>query len=474
MNFKSILYSPWTLLPILSIVLRFFSFFPFVIDHDESTYIVIARDLLNNNLYFKEVIDTKPIGIFWIYALLEILTNNSIFWIRFLCALVTGLTAIFVFKFSSKWTQNKFSAWASAVIYLVSISVFKRWGVSPNTEIFFNLFTILSFYLILFNTSTISKVFAGVSFGFGFIIKYVILADILAISLFLLSLAFVNRKLIKDGLLKLVPIFIGFLLPLIIVIYYYYQNEALNLLYHFTFQVTSRYPSSFRILDVLQFYGDFIIRFLPLLIMGIFALKANNSFLHKFQFLFIVWIFLDILVISIPGKNFEHYFIQLLLPMSLLSGAFFSIESVKNQVHNFSRKWSIIASFIFLILILHFQKNAYYDKPEILRDVKAYLATELKSGETIYTGNYQQLLYFLLNLKSPTAYIHSSLLWNPDHIHALQIDLEQEINKILNTKPRFIVLMEPIPPGIFFEKIKAQYSINKIFENRILIWELNK
>lgn len=160
--------------------------------------------------------------------------------------------------------------------------------------------------------------------------------------------------------------------------------------------------------------------------------------------------------------------------MSLLSGAFFSIESVKNQVHNFSRKWSLMASFIFLILILHFQKNAYFDKPEILRDVKAYLATELKSGETIYTGNYQQLLYFLLNLKSPTAYIHSSLLWNPDHIHALQIDLEQEINKILNTKPRFIVLMEPIPPGIFFEKIKAQYSINKIFENRILIWELNK
>jgi hypothetical protein len=55
------------LLILWSVILRFFSFFPAVISHDESTYLVIARGLLEGKTYFVDLIDTKPIGIFVLY-----------------------------------------------------------------------------------------------------------------------------------------------------------------------------------------------------------------------------------------------------------------------------------------------------------------------------------------------------------------------------------------------------------------------
>ena len=63
----------------LSLVMRFFSFFPSVMDHDESTYLVIADALRQGNVYLRDVIDTKPIGIFTLFAVFQILFGKSIF-----------------------------------------------------------------------------------------------------------------------------------------------------------------------------------------------------------------------------------------------------------------------------------------------------------------------------------------------------------------------------------------------------------
>ena len=55
----------------VSVGLRFFSFFPSVLDHDESTYLIIGRDILNGKILYTDVTDTKPVGIFLFYAVLS-------------------------------------------------------------------------------------------------------------------------------------------------------------------------------------------------------------------------------------------------------------------------------------------------------------------------------------------------------------------------------------------------------------------
>lgn len=126
---------------VAAVGLRFFSFFPSVLDHDESTYMIIGRDILNGKSLYTDVTDTKPVGIFLFYAGLEFLTGNSIFWKRFVFAIVVGLTAFLVFKVSKKLFENRKVAFASGIIYIFYTSVWNYHGRSPNTELLFNLFT---------------------------------------------------------------------------------------------------------------------------------------------------------------------------------------------------------------------------------------------------------------------------------------------------------------------------------------------
>jgi 4-amino-4-deoxy-L-arabinose transferase-like glycosyltransferase len=92
-------YSPWQILLLfclLAVILRFFSFFPSVIDHDESTYLEIARMLLSGKLLYVDMVDIKPPGIFLILAFFQWIFGYSIFVMRLLTALWIALTAFMV------------------------------------------------------------------------------------------------------------------------------------------------------------------------------------------------------------------------------------------------------------------------------------------------------------------------------------------------------------------------------------------
>lgn len=96
---KTIITEKYILLTFLtvSVLLRLFSFFPSVLDHDESTYLIIGREILQGKELYTDVTDTKPAGIFLFYAALEFLFGGSIFMKRFVFELVVGFTAFFWF-----------------------------------------------------------------------------------------------------------------------------------------------------------------------------------------------------------------------------------------------------------------------------------------------------------------------------------------------------------------------------------------
>lgn len=57
----------WLAFLTVSVLLRLFSFFPSVLDHDESTYLIIGREILQGKELYTDVTDTKPAGIFLFY-----------------------------------------------------------------------------------------------------------------------------------------------------------------------------------------------------------------------------------------------------------------------------------------------------------------------------------------------------------------------------------------------------------------------
>jgi 4-amino-4-deoxy-L-arabinose transferase-like glycosyltransferase len=108
----------FVLLIVASIFLRFFSFFPSELDHDESTYAIIGNEILQGKKLYTEVTDTKPVGIFLIYAGLQAIFGYSIFMKRLFTALLVAVTAYFIRKASFKIFSNWNAANASAIVYL--------------------------------------------------------------------------------------------------------------------------------------------------------------------------------------------------------------------------------------------------------------------------------------------------------------------------------------------------------------------
>ncbi|MCB0588813.1 MAG: hypothetical protein KDD06_26225, partial [Phaeodactylibacter sp.] len=108
----------------IALLLRFFSFFPSVINHDESTYIVISDAILAGHTYQVDYIDTKPIGIFLIYAFLQLLMGKSVLLLRVAAAATLAATAYFLYRAKLSFGSRQEAAFASGLAYLFLNSIF--------------------------------------------------------------------------------------------------------------------------------------------------------------------------------------------------------------------------------------------------------------------------------------------------------------------------------------------------------------
>ena len=133
---------------VLAFILRFFSFFPSIIDHDESTYLVIGNEITKGKILYTDVTDIKPVGIFYITAAFIKIFGRSIFGFRLFVTAVITITSFLLYKTKLHLGHTRNVALASSIIYIFFLSVWAFYGISVNTEHFFNFFTALALYIL--------------------------------------------------------------------------------------------------------------------------------------------------------------------------------------------------------------------------------------------------------------------------------------------------------------------------------------
>lgn len=464
-----------------SVLLRFLSFFPTVIDHDESTYIVIADALLHGKVYWRDVIDTKPIGIFTLFGIFQALFGKSIFMIRVLTAVWISITAWMLYLVHRKLlpasAPDVYNSGpvASGMIYMLMTSMFTFFGVSPNTELFFNLFTITAIWLILQHRHIIWFFIAGLLLGMGFMIKYVVLFDAIALGLFFIWRQVMDRASWAWWLSRCVGMGIGFLIPLAFTWWYYRQMGMDDTFLFFTFELSGRYFHHPPISDYLIFLLDSFARYAPITFWFVYCANKWRVTGPSLPVLSFLWGGLALIIVLVPGKFFGHYFIQVMAPMSLLAGSFFDQRRQIPKAIVWMRKPGFIYPTLIILVVLNmgFQKADFIDKRDYPKEVAAYLNTLLHPGDILYTGNYHHIIYLLTGTSSPTPYIHRSLLWDTENIKALNIDQEFELRKILDQNPRFILIGKPIPEeNILSLTLAASYKVIKSFDQKATVYEL--
>ena len=431
------------LLLVLAVVARWGSFFISVINHDESTYIVIADEMLRGETYLKEVVDTKPIGIFWIYSALIKLTGGSIIALRAAAAAVVGLGGWGLFLAGRRACGSERVGGAAGVIYVLICSLFTYYGVSPNTEIFFNVFTIAAVALAVaprVRAGAQDPLWhwpaAGFLLGLAVIVKPFAAAESLAVGLFLLW--FYGRRQAYGRLLGSGLLLVGFFaLPLLFVYGYYARLGLLEQLSFYTLDVSAAYPVDLPWYLRLKYMGDYLLRFSPFVILGALALvqcrKIRSREGLRWGYYLLVQFLLVTTVVLLTGKRFGHYQVQLHPVIALLAalwwlpgltvGSWLRTEALRRYT-----PYLVSGAALLLGVAHYFNYAKKQDEPQQIAD---YLADKLGPEDTYFLLNGNQISYHLLGRPVPTPYVHSSLLFLDHHVRAFRIDERAEAERII-------------------------------------------
>ncbi|MDE5114340.1 MAG: hypothetical protein O4803_08775, partial [Trichodesmium sp. St15_bin1_1] len=380
-------------------------------------------------------------------------------------------------------------------------------GAAANAEIFFAPFVTVGFLLLFQNRkfSNIKVFLIGIILGIGMQIKYLVIMDTLA--LVLLGTWFGNEGRIRgrDGLIKnfqtafkfYLILGIGLILPAIIIASIYQFYGYFDEYIYGTLSANSKYVAmlDFSWSDLLsrlkkQVLGN-ILLWLCLFFSPIyFFVFARGKFKQERNLIYLLlWFCCAFLAVLLSKRFYNHYFLQLLPPLCLISGYIIiklvylipqksankhqyleaiepkktipktpKLALINNQ--NLSTIISPSLAKIILSLILiypfaqagynKFNKNwefiyyRYIQKMDTWDDREAliakYLRERIKSTDYIYVVNYEPIIYYLVPTKIPTKYAF------PSHLTAmyqiLPTDNLKELDNIMAKNPSYILVAE--------------------------------
>lgn len=299
---------------------------------DEFFYLTGAREINAGRVIYTDFADIKPIGIFYIYALADRLAGGNL-QCDFFVLRVFSVAAVFLISlmlwFIGKTLYNGRAGYFAALLFaLYSTCVQGSEVLAANTELFSVLFLVASLCFYCrgkFRLGYRDLVPAAFLLSLAFLVNSRCAAVVLAyvVCLFLFS----QKK--GSAFLKTIVSAVAFLIPVALIIVYYWQTGHLDDYINWQFVFTKYYVGAYS-LFMRIFRGVLVYRFLagllPLLFFAGYLFLAGSSSREGGRFgrsgLFLL-ILLGVLWLSAfsGGKHVERYYFQLFIPLALLAGA---------------------------------------------------------------------------------------------------------------------------------------------------------
>ena len=426
-----------------------------VIDWDESVYLLVSRDVLQGRLPYQGTFDHKPVALYYIFALAQLLFGEGVHAIRLLAVIASAATAFLLSLFLMRSTSaGIFAAAAAGVIYALTSTLNK--GLATNTEILMNLY--LAGVLVLANGGHMAARFVprrGVAIGVllglmmhtNYLSGFIILGFCAAYALALgstLGLALGLRIYLRNGAV----IFSGFLGITAILLApiavwsdlggYFGKQIAFLSGYHLDTGATL-----FGI--ALAGYAHLLTLAAALAAFLVWAAIRGTPWPSRNRAIawqLLVYLGFAFIACTASGRLYPHYFILLLPVLSAIAGLFLTLPIITKYQHYFAASL-ILVSVVFLSLNeTHYEMGlAGYmgrapDLPvEIARDLKPRLEPE----DTVYVYDYQPVLYYLLAVRAPTNYPLPSHHLNPGTTASLDFRPAAEMARIVARSPRFVI-----------------------------------
>lgn len=421
MNHNSLRKNLFFILVFFSLVLinyffRGFTFSFSTLDWDELTYFIMGKSIVSGYLPYRDFWDLKPIGIYLLHAITLSVFDYSILTLR-LSALFFSTLASFIVFISLKGLNFILRFFLS--ICLLYLFMLFHSGLASNTEIYFLVFEALAFYLIFISESKFTDYFGFFALGFAFLIKYIIVFDVILffVAYFLILLFGRHRKKrgekFKESVFYLFKVALVFLLPFLISFLFYFFNDA-SVDYIEAIVFLLRGHSRLVSLQE-RFHFLFQLRFLFGLV--VFLLLVNfyrfKSVLKDEKVIIsFIWIFTSSLGAIWTGFLYEHYLLAILVPLLFLIG--FSLSPItlsfqKKKYFNFILILGILSfSFVSVKNRNHLEKTlkSIPDQGEIVAQaIRGKISLDTQNQKRFFIAQGTHSPYILLDQLPPVKWV---------------------------------------------------------------------
>lgn len=430
---------------------------------DGGIFLTIASGILKGNLPYVHYFDHKPPGVY--YLLSSFLTiKNSIYAAKLGMMLFNIATAITLF-FIGKKLWNKEVGILSSIFYLAGLLVYE--GCYLLTEpflAFFSSLAILCFVEHYYTKKWHYLFLSGIMIGFSMLFKQTGILTLFGMFFFYMLEIIKSKRVdiyIKNGAM----LSIGFLLPIILTLFYFYSVDALNELIYCVYSVNLQYGTN-RFVEFLYYNYKHLFYFPLIWILSISGVviavvqhfKPHNKNQNNVIFIPIMFIFS---VIPLVIRQNLHYYIQILPFASLLAA--YTIFALKEPIKSIveSDRLKIVAIFAILVLIaptlVQMSAGVYSIKSYNLNDqmkVADYIRSHTKPNEKIFVIGGEPAYYFLSNREPMDKNVYLfSINYNKTYT-------EESIIQKLNDEKISYILTQGTPKYAY---IQENYELKKEF-----------
>ncbi len=438
----------------LTLAARAFSFHSSVIDTDEGLYLLQAREWLRGGWPYVAVWDMHPVGAPAMFAAAWVLFGKSIMTIRLLAAICVATTAWLTYRTVRQLQGPRVVGFAAALLY-ISQSVLLG-GLASNTEILFAPFISGAIYLgvrAAVNAGQAPRwrdlALMGVLMGCAMTIKPVVAPmGCLAFVLLVLPAWWGGAMRWRRVLAMAAAYAVLCLLPTVLFGLAYAARGQFQFFLYGSFLAPLAYAGG--AISVAQAWArisDAGTDLLFPLLLGLVAVAGlrRRSLNHPAALLVVValmWFLAAVFAVAGPGMWFNHYFVILMAPLSILAamGAW--------QLAWKLRAGLALPAFVGMVgaVALHAwaidtlpRLERGWDIPDPPRQVAEIIRQQIRRGEPIFIANYHPAVYVMSGAGVPTRFAfpgHLTCEWD----RVTGVDADAEVKRILAERPRIIVV----------------------------------
>ena len=434
---------------------------------DEGIYQIIGMAMHQGHMLYATVWDNKPPFLYVTYALFAGDQQS----VR-LFAIFVGILTNIAFFFLARQLLQRFlpAAIATGFFAFLFATPFLEGNIA-NAENFMLLPIIVAAYLVyakrnyFLHTKIPTLFVAGLLLGTAFLFKTVAIFDLGAFSLFLILIKIHEVFSVKKIFLTLrylLPLFLGFLIPLCMTIVYFAWYTTLDAFFAAAFAGNIAYVGYENVWIIPQ--GLLILKTLLLLFFLFLIIRHRRSLSPKLLFIFI-WLTFSLYSACFSQRPYTHYLLIALPALSLLIG-YIVLAPMKKST----------AGLLFLVLAIgmfigqsfyfygwgktiNYYQNAltfligqksvtdyrtFFD-PQTPRDyeIAAFIKKQLPIDATVYIWGDSPQIYALANKIPPQRYTSSY------HVAGNTQRIEETRQTLLLNKPDYLIILDEAPPLSF-------------------------